>query len=89
MKPVMLGPGEGETISDSAERTIRILLDHELADVTWTRYEPGERMDDGGIFTVFRGRAMERVRASGGGNATGRSRGAESQYESSNRGGEE
>src|SRR5262249_1245847 len=39
-------PGEGEMISDRAERTIRILLEHELADVTWTRYEPGERGPD-------------------------------------------
>ena len=46
MKPVVLGPGEGETISDRAERNVRILLDHELADVTWTRYEPGERGPD-------------------------------------------
>jgi mannose-6-phosphate isomerase-like protein (cupin superfamily) len=44
--PVLLRPGEGETISDRAERTIRILLDHDLADVTWTRYEPGERGPD-------------------------------------------
>jgi mannose-6-phosphate isomerase-like protein (cupin superfamily) len=42
----LLGPGEGETISDRAERNVRILLDHELADVTWTRYEPGERGPD-------------------------------------------
>ena len=40
---MLLGPGEGETITDRAERTIRILLSHELVDVTWTRYEPGER----------------------------------------------
>jgi mannose-6-phosphate isomerase-like protein (cupin superfamily) len=38
----LLAPGEGETISDRAERNVRILLDHDLADVTWTRYEPGE-----------------------------------------------
>jgi mannose-6-phosphate isomerase-like protein (cupin superfamily) len=43
---VLRGPGEGETISDRAERNVRILLDHELADVTWTRYEPGERGPD-------------------------------------------
>jgi quercetin dioxygenase-like cupin family protein len=46
MKPIVLGPGEGETISDRAERNVRILLDHELADVTWTRYEAGERGPD-------------------------------------------
>jgi len=43
---VLRAPGEGETISDRAERNVRILLDHELADVTWTRYEPGERGPD-------------------------------------------
>jgi quercetin dioxygenase-like cupin family protein len=46
MKPVVLGPGEGETISDRAERNVRILFDHELVDITWTRYEPGERGPD-------------------------------------------
>jgi quercetin dioxygenase-like cupin family protein len=40
---VLRRPGEGETISDRDERNVRILLDHELADVTWTRYEPGEK----------------------------------------------
>jgi mannose-6-phosphate isomerase-like protein (cupin superfamily) len=42
----LLAPGEGETISDRAERNVRILLDHELVDVTWTRYEPGEKGPD-------------------------------------------
>jgi mannose-6-phosphate isomerase-like protein (cupin superfamily) len=46
MRPIVLGSGEGETISDRAERSVRILLDHELADVTWTRYEPGEKGPD-------------------------------------------
>jgi mannose-6-phosphate isomerase-like protein (cupin superfamily) len=46
MNPVVLGPGEGETISERTERNVRILLGHELADVTWTRYEPGERGPD-------------------------------------------
>src|SRR6266566_69911 len=44
--PVVLGPGEGETIADRDERTVRILLAHELLDATWTRYEPGERGPD-------------------------------------------
>jgi len=43
---VLLRPGEGETISDRAERNVRILLGHELVDVTWTRYESGERGPD-------------------------------------------
>ncbi len=42
----MLQPGQGETVTDRAERTIRILLDHEHAAVTWTRYEAGERGPD-------------------------------------------
>ena len=46
MTAVLCRPGEGETISDRAERNVRILLDHELADVTWTRYEPGEKGPD-------------------------------------------
>lgn len=38
----MLGPGEGETISDRAERNVIVKCGHELVDVTWTRYEAGE-----------------------------------------------
>jgi mannose-6-phosphate isomerase-like protein (cupin superfamily) len=39
---LLLGPGEGETITDRPERTIRLLLEHDWLDVTWSRYEPGE-----------------------------------------------
>jgi mannose-6-phosphate isomerase-like protein (cupin superfamily) len=39
---VLLGAGEGESITERAERTVRLLLAHELLDVTWSRYEPGE-----------------------------------------------
>jgi mannose-6-phosphate isomerase-like protein (cupin superfamily) len=46
VEPVLLRAGEGETISDRAERNVRILCGHELADVTWTRYEAGERGPD-------------------------------------------
>jgi mannose-6-phosphate isomerase-like protein (cupin superfamily) len=46
MKPVALGSGEGETISDRAERNVVVKCDHELVDVTWTRYEAGERGPD-------------------------------------------
>jgi quercetin dioxygenase-like cupin family protein len=38
--------GEGEAVTDRPERTIRILCDHELLVLTWTRYEPGERGPD-------------------------------------------
>jgi mannose-6-phosphate isomerase-like protein (cupin superfamily) len=39
---LLLRPGDGETITDRAERTIRLLLAHDWLDVTWSRYEPGE-----------------------------------------------
>src|SRR5437016_3657634 len=42
----VLAAGEGETVSDRAERTVRILCEHELMDLTWTRYEAGERGPD-------------------------------------------
>lgn len=42
-EPILLAPGEGETVADEPARTVRILLEHELADVTWSRYEAGER----------------------------------------------
>jgi quercetin dioxygenase-like cupin family protein len=44
--PVFLEPGAGEAITDRAERTVLLLLSHDLLDVTWTRYEPGERGPD-------------------------------------------
>ena len=40
---MLLAPGEGEVITDQAARTLRLLLAHELLDVTWTRHEAGER----------------------------------------------
>lgn len=40
------GDGDGETVTDRPGRTIRILLEHEWLDVTWTRYEPGQRGPD-------------------------------------------
>jgi quercetin dioxygenase-like cupin family protein len=46
MRPIVLGPGKGETISDRAERNVIVKCGHELVDVTWTRYEPGERGPD-------------------------------------------
>lgn len=39
---MLLGPGEGETVVDRAERTLRILVETEQVIVTWFRYEPGE-----------------------------------------------
>jgi mannose-6-phosphate isomerase-like protein (cupin superfamily) len=43
---LLLGPGDGETITDRAERTVRLLLAHDLLDVTWSRYEAGEQGPD-------------------------------------------
>src|SRR5919198_3406936 len=40
--PILLRPGEGETVVDRAERTLRILVELEQVIVTWFRYEPGE-----------------------------------------------
>jgi quercetin dioxygenase-like cupin family protein len=43
---LVLAAGEGETVTDREERTVRIILAHELLDMTWSRYEPGERGPD-------------------------------------------
>jgi uncharacterized cupin superfamily protein len=42
-RPVLLRPGEGETIFDRPERTIRILADRDELALTWFRYEPGQQ----------------------------------------------
>jgi quercetin dioxygenase-like cupin family protein len=39
---VLVRPGEGETIFDQPERTIRILADRDELALTWFRYEPGQ-----------------------------------------------
>jgi quercetin dioxygenase-like cupin family protein len=44
--PVLLGPGEGETTTDRAERTIQILCDFPQLIVSRFRYEPGEKGPD-------------------------------------------
>jgi quercetin dioxygenase-like cupin family protein len=41
-RAVLLRPGEGETIFDGPERTIRILADRDELALTWFRYQPGE-----------------------------------------------
>lgn len=80
MEPVVVRPGEGEVVTDRPERTIRILFAHDLVDVTWTRYEPGERGPDPHVhdrhvdaFYVLEGELefgagpeVERVRAAAG-----------------------
>src|ERR671936_922823 len=44
--PVLLQPGEGETVTDRPERTLRILADRDELTVTWFRYVPGEKGPD-------------------------------------------
>src|SRR5919202_1508057 len=46
VQPVLLGPGEGETTTDRAERTIQILCDFPQLIVSRFRYEPGEEGPD-------------------------------------------
>jgi uncharacterized cupin superfamily protein len=41
-RTVLLRPGDGETIFDQPERTIRILADCDELALTWFRYEPGQ-----------------------------------------------
>ena len=43
---VLLAAADGEVMSDRRERTVRALFEHPLIDVTWSRYEPGERGPD-------------------------------------------
>ena len=45
-RPTLLAAGEGETIFDSPNRTIRILVDRDELVLTWFRYEPGEEGPD-------------------------------------------
>jgi mannose-6-phosphate isomerase-like protein (cupin superfamily) len=40
---VLLAVEEGEVLSDRAERTVRAVFEHALLDVTWSRYETGQR----------------------------------------------
>ena len=43
---IVLRAGDGELVTDRPERTLRILTDHELLNLTWFRYEPGEEGPD-------------------------------------------
>lgn len=43
---LLLRPGEGETVTERSERTLRILAELEQLIVTWFRYEPGEKGPD-------------------------------------------
>jgi quercetin dioxygenase-like cupin family protein len=44
--PLLLAPGEGETVTERPERTLRILGELDDVIVTWFRYEPGEKGPD-------------------------------------------
>ena len=45
-RPLLLAPGEGETVTDRDERTLRVLADTEHLIVTWFRYAAGEEGPD-------------------------------------------
>ena len=40
-QPLLLVPGGGEVVGDTADRRVEILCDHERLCVTWTRFGPG------------------------------------------------
>ena len=40
-QPILLVPGEGEVVGDSADRRVEILCDRDELVVTWTRFGPG------------------------------------------------
>jgi len=42
MRPILCRPGEGETVADRADRTVRLLLDEPQLAVSWSRFAPGE-----------------------------------------------
>lgn len=48
-RPLLLAPGEGETVTDRPERTLRVLAETEQLIVTWFRYRPGEKGPDAHI----------------------------------------
>jgi quercetin dioxygenase-like cupin family protein len=45
-RATLLAVDDGVAVSDRAERTVRALFEHPLIDVTWSRYESGERGPD-------------------------------------------
>ena len=45
-RPLLTLPGEGEVVTDRAERTLRILGELDELIVTWFRYDPGEKGPD-------------------------------------------
>ena len=45
-RPLLLAPGEGETVVDRPEKTLRILAELDDVIITWFRYAPGEKGPD-------------------------------------------
>jgi quercetin dioxygenase-like cupin family protein len=45
-RPILLAPGEGETVTDRPARTLRILGELDDVIVSWFRYGPGEKGPD-------------------------------------------
>jgi quercetin dioxygenase-like cupin family protein len=43
VQPILLAPGEGETVNERSEHTVRLLCAHDLLDVTWSQFGPEER----------------------------------------------
>src|SRR4051794_1303243 len=43
---VLLEPGRGETITSREQRDVVIKVSHELIDMTWSGYAPGQRGPD-------------------------------------------
>jgi quercetin dioxygenase-like cupin family protein len=41
-QPTLLAPGEGEVVNDNPDHTVRLLLSHDLLDVTWSHFGPAE-----------------------------------------------
>jgi mannose-6-phosphate isomerase-like protein (cupin superfamily) len=78
--PVVIAPGGGEVIGDSADRRVEVLCDHEALHVTWSRFGPGRDGADlhvhrrhtdffyvlAGALTIRRGPRDERVPAPAG-----------------------
>lgn len=46
MKPALISVEHAAVISDRPQRTVRALLEHPALDVTWSRYDAGERGPD-------------------------------------------
>jgi mannose-6-phosphate isomerase-like protein (cupin superfamily) len=39
-EPIVIPPGGGEVIGDSADRRVEVLVDHDALNATWSRYGP-------------------------------------------------